>query len=1010
MSLLYFKSLRSLVQTLSQRAVMALAMVPLALLQAAPSAALKRVDFNQEIRPLLAEYCYQCHGPDLAKRKGGLRLDQQTGAMARLDSGVRAIVAGKPTESRLLQVISSQDPEEHMPPIKTGKQMKPAQVALLTRWISEGADWKAHWSYISPEIPPRPAVQKKGWGRNEIDRFVQLSHEKNGLKSAPEADRRTLARRVTLDLTGLPPTVEEVDAFLADRNGTAYEALVDRLLASEAYGERMAVPWLDLARFADSDGYHNDAARSMWQYRDWVIRAFNANQPFDQFIIDQLAGDLLPNATLDQKVATAFNRNGMSSTEGGADPDEYLNKYVTDRVNTFGTVFLGSSIQCAECHNHKYDPFTQREYYQLYDFFNRIPERGLDSDPAPPFLKVPTLAQATELITAIAAAKTLTAEHQNSLDAANPTWEAAQTAWELGFGLGADGTNALQIGPWFMAGPFLVPDGKGAYSRDFGPENGFNANAKFSDGKIAWTVQKTWKDGAIQGLDSAVGATYLHRTISSDQVRTQVFYFGSDDGLRVWFNGKEVLAKDLTRGVAANQDEVRVSLKAGENHLLLKVINLGGSCGFYFATDRDAADPKILSLRELARRASGQRTKEQSTQLRHHYRETRVPEVIDLALRSTVARKREADGDRAIPTLRVMEEMAKPRPSHIRIRGDYRAKGELVTADVPTSCLPPARFGPATNRLDLARWVVDPSNPLTARVAVNRFWGLFFPNSIVRTGNEFGTNGEPPTHPELLDWLARRFVEDRWDVKAMMKRIVTSATYRQSSHVSAQLVAQDPDNHLLARGPRFRMPAEMLRDNALAVSGLLIRRLGGPSVRPYQPPGLWEEKMFGGNKYEVGKGDELYRRSLYTLWKRTVPNPTLQTFDAPDRALCTVQRSSTCTPLQAFVTMNDVTFLEAARVFAQKVLRDVPTGTPQARIQLAFQTVLARQATPKELKSLTRLVSDLQASYTADTKAAEAMTRIGQSPRLEKVRPAELAAWTGLASVVLNLDEAVTRE
>jgi hypothetical protein len=973
------------------------------------------VDFNRQIRPILAEHCYQCHGPDEAKRKAGLRLDQPEGAAQRLKSGVRAVVPGRAAESRLLEVITSADPDEHMPPASTGKQLSADQVSVLRRWIEEGATWRGHWAYQPIADPEPPAVKQAGWGRNGIDAFVLARLESEGLAPSPEADRRTLLRRVTLDLTGLPPTVEEVDAFLADASAGAYETLVDRLLSSQAYGERMAVPWLDLARFADSDGYHADAPRSMWQYRDWVIQAFNANQPFDRFVVDQLAGDLLPAPTLDQRVATAFNRNGMSSTEGGADPDEYLNKYVTDRVNTFGTVFLGSSIQCAECHNHKYDPFTQREYYQLYDFFNRIPEKGLDSDPAPPFIQVPTARQASDLKALQGSVQGLETRHAALLSDPRRDWQAAQAAWEeawaAGGAGGSGGPDGLRLGPWRRVGPFAEADGKAAFQRDFGPEKqAFAPDAVFGDDRKAWVVEAGWKDGAVQALSSDLGATYLHRILTASQVRTQALFFGSDDGLKVWLNGREILAKDISRGVAANQDEVQAALREGENHLLLKVVNRGGASGFYFATDREAGDPKAVALREIARLPADRRSEAQARELREHYRTTRIPEVKELGERLTAERKRRDDLNRSIPTLRVMDDLKEGRPSHIRVRGDYRSKGERVTADVPTSCLPPARYASGTNRLDLARWLVDPAHPLTARVAVNRFWAMFFPNPIVRTANEFGTNGQPPTHPELLDWLARRFIDDGWDVKAQLRRIVLSATYRQASRVTPELQRRDPENLLLARGPRFRLPAEMLRDNALAVSGLISKRIGGVSVRPYQPPGLWEEKMFAGNSYQVGQGEDLYRRSLYTLWKRTVPNPTLQTFDAPDRALCTVQRPSTCTPLQAFVTLNDVTYLEAARFFAARILREVPGRAPEPRLDFAMKALLARPPSDRERAALKALLDDLLETYSRDLPAAEAITRIGQGPRNATVPVAELAAWTGVASALLNLDEAVTRE
>ena len=969
-----------------------------------------RVDFNRDIRPILADNCYQCHGPDSAKRKAGLRLDLSEGALAKLESGHAAVVPGQPAKSRLIEVIASKDSDERMPPSRTGKTLSPEQIALLTRWIQEGAEWKPHWAYIAPEHTPVPAVSNPAWPRNEIDRFLLAGMDKEGLKPSGPADARTMIRRVTLDLTGLPPTIEEVDAFLADSGDAGYERLVDRLLASQAYGERMAVPWLDLARFADSDGYHADIPRSMWQYRDWVIQSFNRNQPFDQFVIDQLAGDLLPNPTLEQRIATAFNRNGMSSTEGGADPDEYMNKYVTDRVNTFGTVFLGSSIQCAECHSHKYDPFTQREYYQLYDFFNRIPERGLDSDPAPPFVKVPTESQAKSWETARLEVRVLGGVLEEKLGARHEQWDAAQAGWETTLESGLKASEGFALGDWSSVGPLGGADAKGAFKKEFGPEKAVDLNAKFEEGKAGWVSLKDWKDGVVQSLSGDPGATYLYRSITSTQARSITFYLGSDDALRVWLNGKELLSKDVSRGVAPNQDEVRADLKPGENQLVLKVVNYGGAAGVYFSTEKDAGDETLRKLRDIAKIPASMRTPEQASQLRRYYRENRVDEVKTVAAELAAAKKREGEIDKGIPTIRVMEDMKEGRPSHIRVRGDYRSRGEQVTADFPKSCLPPAKLAGSTNRLDLARWLVDPGHPLTARVAVNRFWGHFFPHPIVKTANEFGTNGELPSHPELLDWLARDFIEKGWNTKGLVKQMVMSAAYRQTSKVEADALAKDPQNRYLARGPRFRLSAEMVRDNALAISGLLVRKVGGPSVRPYQPPGLWEEKMFAGNKYEVGKGEELYRRSVYTLWKRTVPNPTLQTFDAPDRALCSVTRPTTCTPLQAFVTMNDVTYVESARVFAQRILRESPSKETAVRLDFAIKASLARRPTSQEVRVLSDVLADVERSYRSNARAADALTRLGESARPAGADPVELAAWTGVANVLLNLDESVSRE
>jgi hypothetical protein len=968
------------------------------------------LDFNRDIRPIFSDNCYSCHGPDRNKRKAGLRLDQREGVLSRLESGDVALVPGNPDKSKLLRLVTSPDDEERMPPVKTGKHLNAEQAALLRRWIQEGAEWKPHWAYIPPVRPPAPEVHDAAWPRNEIDRFILARLEKEGMKPSEEADRRTLARRVTLDLTGLPPTPGEVDAFLNDTSPGAYEKLVDRLMSLPAFGEKLAIQWLDLARFADSDGYHADIPRSMWQYREYVVDSFNRNRPFDQFVTEQLAGDLLPNPTLDQRIATAFNRNGMSSTEGGADPDEYMNKYVTDRVNTFGTVFLGSTIQCTECHDHKYDPFTQREYYQLYDFFNRVPEKGLDSDPAPPFVKVPSPEQSRALEQARLHVRVVASVHEEKLSRPNPVWDDAQVAWEKRILQGGTETEGIRLGEWRSVGPFAADSATGAFKNEFGPEKDDNVQTRYQEGKLAWQSHPDWKDGKVQALEGDNSAVYLFRTLTAEQARSVTLYLGSDDGIRGWLNGREFIAKDVSRAAAPNQDEARVELQKGENRLLLKISNGGGEFGFYFSTDKNAGDEKLIELRAIAAVAPDKRTPEQVTRLRHYFRETQIPEVRQLVADLAELRKKESEADKAIPTIRVMEEMETGRPSHIRIRGDYRSKGEQVSAGVPTSALPPIRsVSGKTNRLDLARWLLDPNHPLTSRVTVNRFWGLFFPNPIVKTANEFGTQGELPSHPELLDWLAREFIDSGWDVKGLLKEIVMSATYRQSSRVRPEDLTRDPQNRLLARGPRLRLPAEVLRDSALAISGLLIPKLGGPSVRPYQPAGLWEEKMFGGNTYTVGKGDELYRRSLYTLWKRTVLNPTLQTFDAPDRALCAVSRPTTCTPLQAFVTLNDVTYVEAARVFAQRILLEGGTDTV-ARLDFALKTAIGRPPSDREREILTNVLADVRQSYAADEKSADRLTQLGDTRRPREASAVELAAWTGVANVILNLDETVTKE
>jgi hypothetical protein len=1183
-------------------------------LQAGKTHAPALLDFNRDIRPILADNCFACHGPDKHKRKAGLRLDRREEATARLDSGDRAIVPGDVAASKLLRVVVTENPEDRMPPPKTGKRLTLGQVGLLREWIAQGAVWKEHWAYLSPERPPTPLVRQSSWPRSPLDSFILARLEKEHLRPSPEADKATLLRRVTLDLTGLPPTLPELETFLADKSADAYGKVVDGLLDGPAFGERMAQWWLDLARYADSDGYHADIPRSMWQYRDYVIRSFNTNKPFDQFTMEQLAGDLLPNATVEQRIATAFNRNGMSSTEGGADPEEYLNKYVTDRVNTFGTVFLGSSIACTECHDHKYDPFTQREYYQLYDFFNRIPEKGLDSDPAPPFIKVPTLEQTATLAKQTNEIAELESKRRHVLDRSDPDRDHGQSHWEddhrrsvwsgwevplpraMSARSGASftmlGDRSLLVGgssensragtndardsyevtlrtdqstltalrleaiphsllprqsasratngqfvltgfevearslqpsrqpaprdlrwkPWSLLGPFKAASGQEGLGKSFITETNVDLSKTYEDGKIKWTEPPAWTEGTPLPLWGEGSITYFHRTFTSPDQRDIVVQAGSDGGMQLWLNDTKVEDGKTFRGTAAQPDPVLLRLRQGENRLLLKVHHGSGAKGFLAARpehpltnyqvlftraltdeqDKDhpakaALDNKAdsgwmpgteeASLRALHQvvfvprqpvqfeggielkvrlqfqaatngqdsqalgrfrlalrdqpapyetfaglpqaiqtaffQSPGGLTSTQRTELKEYYRDQFDPELKELNPQLAAARKAQKDLYNQIPTIRVMDEMTEPRSTQIRVRGDYRHRGDTVTAGVPHVLppLPPLPAGARTNRLALARWLVDPQHPLLSRVTVNRLWALCFGTGLVKTGNEFGTQGELPSHPELLDWLARQLIDTGWNIKGLLRTIVTSATYRQSSHTNPELLARDPNNRLLARGPRLRLSAEMVRDCALDYAGLLDRKrpLGGPSVKPYQPAGLWEEKMFGGNKYEESKGADLYRRSLYTLWKRTVLNPTLMTFDAPDRAICTEQRSLTCTPLQALVTLNEKTFVEAARMLAARILREGGSTTEQ-RLSFACRTVLARPPSEREKRILTGVHRDMSAAYQKDLKAALDLLSVGESKRPQDVNELELVAWTAVANVLLNLDETITKE
>ena len=826
-------------------AVLALFLVPTAARAAEPP---KAIDFNRDVRPILSENCLACHGPDEKKRKGDLRLDVRADAVA-----AGAITPGKPAASKLVERITSKEFDELMPPVGSGKKLTAAQIETLRKWVAEGAEYKTHWAFIPPVRPAIPASRDRegaAWVRNPIDNFVLAKLREHGLSPSPEADKTTLIRRVTLDLTGLPPTLKEVDAFLADNAPDAYEKVVDRLLASPRYGERMTVDWLDAARFADTHGYHIDSGRNMIPFRDYVIKAFNDNKPFDVFTVEQLAGDLLPNATLEQKIASGFNRNHMINFEGGAIPEEYQTAYIVDRINTTATVWMGVTLGCAQCHDHKYDPFTQTDFYRLYAFFNNVPENGLDGQKgnAVPVLKVPTKEQ--------------------------------------------------------------------------------------------------------------------------EQKRRE-------------------LAEQVARVDAAAKQAAR-------------------------------NDP-------ATRAAIG------------------GPAAAAVLLRADRERKTAQDAlaafEKTIPDTMVMSDMPKPRDTFILMRGQYDKKGEKVTVGTPASLSPMPKGAPA-NRLGFAQWLISPEHPLTARVMVNRDWQRYFGTGIVKTAEDFGSQGEWPTHPELLDWLASEFMNPawragerkfpggtanasggltspgspgNWNVKHIQRLIVTSATYRQSSRVTPELLAKDPENRLLARQSRLRLQAEFLRDQSLAVSGLLNGEIGGKSVFPYQPRGLWEELAFrqdnanfSAQVYTPGKGADLYRRTMYTFWKRTSPPPALVTLDAPDREICTVRRPRTNTPLQALVLMNDPIYVESARKLAERIMTDGGATTAD-RLTFAFRLCTARKPTERELTILTRLFDAQLARFRANTDAAVKLLSVGESPRNEKLDAAELAAWAMVASTILNLDETVTR-
>ncbi|MDA1233550.1 MAG: DUF1553 domain-containing protein [Acidobacteria bacterium] len=1024
------------------------------------------VDFDRDVRPILSERCFTCHGPDEGTRLTALRFDTEQGAFGALSSGGFAIVKGSAEQSKLIERITSTDPVSRMPPAYKGMAKLPeAEIAVLRRWIDEGARWSKHWSFEAPRRPEAPEVANAAWAKHPIDRLIYTRLQKEGLEPASQASRAALIRRVTLDLTGLPPTPDEVLAFEQDTSPDAYEKVVDRLLASARFGERMAVDWLDAARYADTNGYQSDGTRSMWRWRDWVVAAFNRNMPFDEFTIEQLAGDLMPNATLDQKIATAFNRNHRTSAEGGIVEEEFLAEYAADRASTTSTVWLGLTMGCARCHDHKYDPLKQKEFYELLAFFNNLPERGLvyNFGNDKPTIKAPTVEQERkleELDGAVKRAEQKLAKLEPEIANGVREWagKLAQSGgedWSIEEGLTATydfERSKAPYAPWgkppegLKRGPDrlrIVADGKrgsaaklgGDETTDLGDVAGFDYDEPFS---FSFWLRPESKDGAIltrmheageeQGYgfylrDSKLRFEFtMRQTDHSMRIVSKaplemgqwqhitLTYAGelpASAGTRLYVDGKpfpfEVEWDDLKWPV-----RYRSPLKLGTGGGKPSIEGLVDELRIY----RRVLSPLEVqvaaldrSLSEIAARP--ERSEAEQEKLRLAYLDRRAPKQVEQARAALkLARdKREYFYD-SVPTVMVFEEREDVRPTYLLKRGAYDAPGEQVQPGVP-SVLPPLPVEGRASRLDLARWIVSRDNPLTARVTVNRYWQQLFGVGLVKTVDDFGSQGERPVQPELLDWLAVEFMDSGWDVKGIFKTMVMSQGYQQDFQGSPELIQRDPENRLIARRPRFRLPAEMIRDQALAASGLLDTTMGGPPVKPYQPLGLWEE--LSGTKYEQSSGQGLYRRSLYTYWKRTVAPPSMATFDASDRESCTVSRSRTNTPLQALTLMNDVTYVEAARKLAERMMLEGGAG-PAARIDYGFQRVLARHPRAAEAETLRAALAGFVQDYQSNREAAKALLRVGESRRAEKLEPRELAAYAAVASLILNLDETVTKQ
>ncbi len=1013
----------------------------------APSAPAKQkpIDFSREIRPLLAENCFACHGPDEKTRKGKLRLDLREEALKPGRSGDPALVPGKSVQSAVIKRIFTSDDTEVMPPHKSNKTLKPHEKELLKRWVDEGAEYRIHWAFVPPVKVAPPKVQTQGWARNEIDAFILARLEKAGLKPSPEAERATLIRRLSFDLRGLPPTLQEVQTFLNDQSPDAYEKLVDRMLASPHYGEKMATLWLDLARFGDTSGYHFDSTRQMWLWRDYVIQAYNKNKPFDQFTIEQLAGDLLPGATTEQKVASGFNRNTRFNEEGGADPEEFVIRYNVDRTNTLGQVWLGMTLQCAECHSHKYDPISQKEYYQLYAYFTGIREPMVSmnhNQPLPPLLRVATPAQEKALAEAKADIQALEKRIQTELakiqyqePPAAPTpmikppedivWIDDDTP--AGAQLQGDGAGWQ----WGQAPQQPVQSGKRSMKRT-GPglhQHYFTGAQKpllirsAADRLFAYVYLDPKNPPKAVMLQFNDG-NWEHRAYWGEDV---CFLAGSADAANHRKMGPLPRTGEWVRLEVSPE---KVGLKPGTPLNGWAFTQHGGTVYYDRAgirsvppddrylhsqrawEERDRGNPTLPGeVRAALNVAAPKRTEAQKTLLRNHYlRHVHAgSRGIFEPLEKQIAEntRKIKDLDAAMPTVMVSEEMPQRRPAFVLHRGDFQQRGEKVEPGTPGIFPPLPKDAPA-NRLSLARWLVSPDHPLTARVTVNRLWAQMLGTGIVKTVGDFGTQGDMPSHPELLDFLATEFIARKWDVKAMLRLIALSATYRQSSGFGEKIPEIDPDNRLLWRAPRFRLTAEEVRDNALAVSGLLTRKVGGPSVMPYQPPTFYQGKNESW-KWEQSKGEDLYRRGLYTFWRRTSLHPMFAVFDAPSREECTAARPRTNTPLQALVTLNDPTFVEASRVFAQKILQQGPSDL-EGRLVFAFQTTVARKPSALEVQVLRKHYQTLRERYQKDPKGATAVVRVGQYVAAPELNPAEHAAWMGIANVLLNLDETIMRE
>jgi hypothetical protein len=1020
------------------------------------------------VRPILADNCFACHGPDSAARKAGLRLDRRDDAIKS-----KAIIPGNPAQSAMIVRTHSEDVKVRMPPAQTLKKLTSGQKETLTKWIAAGAEYQAHWSFIAPKRPEAPAVKDEKWVRNPIDRFILAELEKRGLTPNPEADRRALARRLSLDLTGLPAAAADVEAFVNDKSPDYYEKFVDKLLESPHWGEHRGRYWLDAARYGDTHGIHFDNYREVWAYRDWVINAFNKNERFDQFTIDQLAGDLLPNRTLDQQIATGFNRCNITTNEGGAINEEYLVLYTRDRTETAAEVFMGLTAGCCVCHDHKFDPVTQRDFYSMSAFFNNTTQAAMDGNiqNTPPVISVPK----TEDRARYDAVVKQIGELKTQLDVRKKEARGDFDAWLAAAKPDAAGGKAPTNGLVFRA---ALSEGKGneiaatvgdqprklrldsgfswvsgrsadkafaiqpGASLEFADVGDFDRDSKFT--VSAWVkVTQRGQNGAILArMDNGNKYRGWDFWIQADKIGTHIVSAWQEDalkvvarnplelnkwthvamtydgsakvgGVKIYYNG--VLQPfDVEADQLKSTIKTKVPLKIGQRNTSERVTGVAVQDIRIFgrAISNVEAEQLAKSQRatELLAKPADKRTPAEIDELFAWWLAGHDSKYKEIDGKLTSAQQEEVAIKSRGTIAHVMTERAEPPIAYVLYRGEYDKRRDQVKAATPAA-LPSFTDDLPRNRLGFAKWLLRPDHPLTARVTVNRFWQEVFGTGIVRTSGDFGIAGELPSNPELLDWLAVEFRESGWDMKKFFKLIVTSATYRQSANVTTEKLEKDPQNRYLSRGPRFRMDAEMIRDQALAASGLLAPKIGGPSVKPYQPPGVWEAvAMIGSNTrdYKQDKGDSLYRRSMYTFWKRAAPPASMEIFNAPNRETCAVRRERTNTPLQALVTLNDIQFVEAARVLAQTALKEGGDKT-DARLDFMAKRLMARPLRAEEQKVMQEVLAELLDHYKASPVEAKKLIAVGESKADDKLDAVTLAAWTMTANELMNLDEVLNK-